>query len=400
MEKNNNVNKPKVKNTNNSNRKKSNNKKYNPNKKRTNKVNNTFKEKAIKNNNNHETKLDVVKKEQKIEPKKEIIKEEQSFEIKKETIKEEQKFQIQNNIKEKEISKKVQEEKIEKNVEENFEYDKNSIKFILILFVILFVLILCIPKIYKFVENAKLPKIEVKEKIDEVEERILDSETLSGIHYPIMRNSIYDANTYYSLDKFSISDMSNNDILYNAFLDIYEGNIISLNKKGNCTTQSKSVNSIYMKFRIENILGKNVSYSFDSFYVPEDSNSNYKGNWIFDSSSNKFIYQGLCKSKAASTTYYDLEEFISADYDGDSDDIIVYYYVGFAKVVNNNYTIYSDPSMTKKIEEGVFTSIEDLNTKYKNINKKHKKKYKYIFKNTLCTYSEYCLYEGKWLDEI
>ena len=79
---------------------------------------------------------------------------------------------------------------------------------------------------------------------------------------------------------------------------------------------------------------------------------------------------------------------------------MVYYYVGFAKVVDNNYTIYSDANMTNELTKGTFTTLEDLNTVFKNINKENKKIYKYTFKNTLCSYNEYCLYEGKWITEL
>ena len=52
------------------------------------------------------------------------------------------------------------------------------------------------------------------------------------------------------------------------------------------------------------------------------------------------------------------------------------------------------------INEGEFVSLEQLNDTYKNINNKNKQIYKYKFKNNLCSYNEYCLYEGKWVDEL
>jgi hypothetical protein len=153
-----------------------------------------------------------------------------------------------------------------------------------------------------------------------------------------------------------------------------------------------------MELRIKNILGKNTKYSLGTFYVPEDSSSNYKGTWVYDAANSRFVYNGLCTTKATTTKYYNLEELINAKYDGS--DIIVNYYVGFAKVVDNNYVIYSDPNMTKEIHKGTFTSIENLNNIFKSINGKNKKIYKYIFKNNLCSYNEYCLYEGKWVNEV
>jgi len=276
--------------------------------------------------------------------------------------------------------------------------EKNNSLFIIILFAVILVLVLFLPKIYEFIETERLPEVEKTEEKEEIKETKVDEETLESIHFPIMRNSIYDFNTYYSLETFTISNMSNNDILYNAFMDIYEGNMTSSNITGSCTSISKQFNVDYLELRIKNILGKNVKYNLESFYVPEDSNSNYKGTWVYDSSYSRFVYNGLCTSKAANTKYYNLEELISAKYE--DSDIVVNYYVGFAKVVGNNYVIYSDANMTKEIHSGTFTSLEDLNNIFKSINKNNKKAYKYTFKNTLCSYNEYCLYEGKWVNEV
>ena len=93
-----------------------------------------------------------------------------------------------------------------------------------------------------------------------------------------------------------------------------------------------------------------------------------------------------------------MEELIKVQYE--DDDIVVYYYVGFAKVVGNDYTIYKDAKMTKELSKGTFTSVEELNNLFKSMNKKEKNIYKYIFKDTLCSYNEYCLYEGKWINEL
>lgn len=276
--------------------------------------------------------------------------------------------------------------------------EKNNSLFIIILFAVILVLVLFLPKIYEFIETERLPEVEKTEEKEEIKETKVDEETLESIHFPIMRNSIYDSNTYYSLETFTISNMSNNDILYNAFMDIYEGNMTSSNITGSCTSISKQFNVDYLELRIKNILGKNVKYNLESFYVPEDSNSNYKGTWVYDSSYSRFVYNGLCFSKATNTKYYNLEELISAKYE--DSDIVVNYYVGFAKVVGNNYVIYSDANMTKEIHSGTFTSLEDLNNIFKSINKNNKKIYKYTFKNTLCSYNEYCLYEGKWVNEV
>lgn len=276
--------------------------------------------------------------------------------------------------------------------------EKDNNIFLIILFVLIIVLVLFFPKIYNFIENAKLPKVNVENKNDKEQKKQVDSETLESIHYPIMRSSIYDSNTYYSLDKFTISNMSNNDILLNAFLDIYEGNMTSFEGVGNCTDISKQFGVDYIELRIKNILGKNIKYTLENFYVPEDANTNFKGNWNYDSANSRFIYNGLCESKVTNTRYYNLEQFVKAEYN--NKDIIVYYYVGFAKVDGNNYVIYSDANMSHEIANGVIGDDSQLNSIFESLNNKDKKAYKYIFKNNLCSYNEYCMYSGEWINEI
>lgn len=279
------------------------------------------------------------------------------------------------------------------------QVEKNNNYFIIILFGIILVLVFLMPKIYEFVENKRLPKIESTEKKEEINEKVVDEETLKNIHFPIMRNNEYE-NTYYSLDTFTISDMSNSDILYNAFMDIYEGNITSSDVMGKCSLVYKQLSADYLELRIKNILGKNVKYNLESFYVSQYSTSNYKGTWTYDKANSRFIYDGLCQLPAVipSVRHYDLEEMISAKYEGS--DIIIYYYVGFAEVELDKYKIYSDANMTNEIFSGDFTSLEDLEETFKSIKKDNKKIYKYTFKNTLCSYDEYCLYEGKWVEHV
>lgn len=267
--------------------------------------------------------------------------------------------------------------------------------FVIVIFALSLIAVLFFPKIYGYIENIKSPKVEkVDDNDTEKEEKVIDKEVLEGVHFPIMRSSIYDSKTYYSLDKFTVSDMSNQDILYNAFMDLYEGYITNSNTSSACSNVSKEFNSDYINFRIKNILGKNVNYTLEDFYVPEDSDSNYVGEWKYNGS--RYIYNGLCSSKATDTKYYDLEEFIKAEYDGD--DIIIYYYVGFAKVEGNDYVIYKDANMTDEVSRGTFSSKDGLVKVFSELS--NKKIYKYTFKNTICSYSDYCLYEGKWVNEL
>lgn len=281
----------------------------------------------------------------------------------------------------------------------NNETNNKSGILIIVLLVVVTILVLFFPKIYDLINTFSMPKVENIETEEKEEKKELDENILETIHYPLMRTSIYNSNTYYSLDKFTIKDLSNEDILLNAFLDIYEGNITSYEGVGNCTSESKQFNKDYMELRIKNIIGNKINYSLTDFYVPEDLDSKYVGNWIYDSYNGRFIYEGLCGSNASNIKYYNLEELIKVEYENKKD-VAAYYYVGFAKVEGNSYIIYKDPDMTKKLTEGSFIDLEDLNNQFKSINKNKKNIYKYLFKNNLCSYNEYCLYEGKWVNEL
>lgn len=275
---------------------------------------------------------------------------------------------------------------------------KNGI-LIIVLLVIVTILVLFFPKIYDLVSSASMPNIESFEPEKKEETKKIDESILETIHYPMMRTSIYDLNTYYSLDKFTVNDLSNNDILLNAFLDIYEGNMTSYEWTGACTNVSKQFSKDYLELRIKNIIGNKVNYTLTDFYVPEDSSSNYVGTWSFDSYNGRFLYTGLCASNVANTKYYNLEELIKVEYEN-KNDIAAYYYVGFAKVEGNNYIIYSDAKMTSEITRGAFIDVKNLNEVFKKVDKKNKNIYKYTLKNNLCSYNEYCLYEGKWINEL
>lgn len=261
---------------------------------------------------------------------------------------------------------------------------KDSNTLVWVLLGVLIIGVFSMPYISKLIDKITESKpVHNKEEII-VEEKVVDEETLNDIHFPIMRTSKYSSNTYYNKDVFKISDMSNDDILYTAFTGIENVNI------NNNTLESK-----YIDLRIKNMLGKNVKYELTRFYVPQDAKSNYKGFWNYDANRKLFVYQGGNANENKSIEYYDLTSLKSAEYD--NRDIIVYYYVLFAKVENNKYTLYSDPSMTNIISEG--NMDVPLDVIFENIDNSKKRVYQFRFKDTLCSYSEYCLYEGAWVDE-
>ena len=151
-----------------------------------------------------------------------------------------------------------------------------------------------------------------------------------------------------------------------------------------------------MELRIKNILGKNVNYKFERFYVPQDADTKYKGYWNYDAGRGLFVYQGGSNNENKGIEYYDLTSLKSAEYD--NKDIVVYYYILFAKLQGKNYTIYSDPSMTNVVKEGTLEN-ESLDDVFASIDNGKKKVYRFVFRNTICSYSEYCLYEGAWVDD-
>ncbi len=280
--------------------------------------------------------------------------------------------------------------------------NKNLI-FVLVVLVLAIVIIFLFPKINKLIVEKSMPKIDKTEEKEKDEKRTIDEDIIETIHYPLMRTSIYNANTYYSLNTFKLSDMSNTDILLNGFLSIENVMIKSNGRRGTCTTQSAEFDTKWIDFRIKNILGKQIEYTFEDFYVPEDLNNNYRGSWTYNSATSRFIYNGLCSSLATNTKYYDLTKLVKLDYVNDeSNDISAVYYVGFARVEGNNYAIYSDTNMTNLVTSGTIENLDNLNETFEKLDDNTLKKfgkYEYLFKDNLCSYNDYCLYEGRWLNE-
>ena len=91
-------------------------------------------------------------------------------------------------------------------MKKNKKTNSNILVWVLCLIVIVFVFTL--PYLQKFIDSFSTEKVEKTPDIEKKQEKkVVDSETLNDIHFPIMRNSKYNFNTYYSLDSFKISDM-------------------------------------------------------------------------------------------------------------------------------------------------------------------------------------------------
>lgn len=278
---------------------------------------------------------------------------------------------------------------------------KNTILMLLI-FIIVGALIFFLPDIYKKVQEFTAPKveeIEVKKEEEKQPEVItMDSDLVKELTYPIMRNDKYSIDSYYLFNEFTTDNLNNNDILYNAFLDIYSGYFVDAGSYG-CASNSKEFDASYMVSRIKNIIGKDIKYILEDFIVPNvNRDTNYIGTWKYDDVNNKFIYYGNCDKNNNSTIYYDLSKLYKVNTSKNNNALFLYHYVGFAKVDGNSYTIYNDYNMTNEISSGTISDISELDNIFNGLDMNSFKTYKYSFKKGLCSYDNYCFYKGEWVD--
>ena len=276
---------------------------------------------------------------------------------------------------------------------------KNTILMLLI-FVIVGALIFSLPDIYNKVQELTAPKVDVidikKEKEKQKEVITIDSDLVQKLTYPIMRNNKYSMDTYYSLDEFTMDNLSNNDILYNAFLDIYTGYFVNHGSVG-CTSNSKEFDASYMIARIKNIIGKDIDYTLEDFTVPNiNRDTDYIGTWKYDG--DKFIYYGNCNKENSGTMYYDLSKLYKVNTSKDNNALFLYHYVGFVKVDGNKYIIYSDYNMTNEVTNGTISDTSELDDIFNNLDMSNFRTYKYTFKKGLCSYDNYCFYKGEWIN--
>lgn len=286
--------------------------------------------------------------------------------------------------------------------------EKKNLILLFSIFGLMGLLILFMPQIYSFTqsfENDSKPKHEiVNEPEEKVEPITMDSEIISELTYPVMRNDLYSSDSYYQLSSMSVKDMTNNDILYNAFIDLYEGYLKDHSAVG-CTNNSKEFSSSYLESRIKNVIGRNVDYTNETFIVPSsNSNTKYVGEWRYNQSTDSYVYYGSCNIKKKNTMYYDLTKLVKLETENENNVLQLYYYVSFAKIEKNKndytYTIYSDANMEKEIKNGNINNIEEIYTIYEEYLKENSANmYKYTFKKGICTYDNYCFYKGEWVND-
>lgn len=276
---------------------------------------------------------------------------------------------------------------------------KSNILVIFITFGLIGILIYFLPNIYNSIQkyesnNIEIPNIEKKEEVKNEEKITINSEIVKNLSFPIMRNDKNKIESYYQLKSININNFSNNDLLYNAFLDMYEGYLVGHSSVG-CTTNSKEFDATYLSSRIKNIIGRDVSYHFEDFTVPNlYQGSNYIGLWKYNSTNNTYVYYGTCNNDNSNITYYDYKKLFKVKTSKDNNVIYLYYYIGFLKLDNNHYTLYNDANMENEISSGTYDNIDNISIDINNL-----KTYKFTFKKGLCTYDNYCFSKGEWLNE-
>ena len=284
---------------------------------------------------------------------------------------------------------------------------KKKIYLGIIIFGLIGIMIYCLPDIYNYAQkldhvNVPNEKKEDNDSKKELETITKDSEIIKSLTIPVMRNNIYEINSYYQLDSITLENFTNNDILYNALIDLYDGYIVDHNKVG-CASESKEVLSSYLVSRIKNVIGRNAKYSKEDFIVPNYSlSAKYVGKWKYDEGNDSYIYYGDCNYGNTSTIYYNLENLNSVEPQNNNSVLYLYYDVAFAKIIKTasgySYTIYTDADMQNEIQSGNINDIEEINNIFNNYIKDNKvSMYKYTFKKGLCTYDNYCFYKGEWV---
>lgn len=274
---------------------------------------------------------------------------------------------------------------------------KSNLILLFIMFAVIGVLIFFLPDIYKKFQEMDTPKVDkvydVKEKEEKKEPVTIDSDIISSLYFPIMHNDKYSKESYYQKKSITLNEFSNNDILYNAFLDLYDGYLIDHNSVG-CAKNSKQFDGTYLRSRIKNIIGKNINYNLEDFTVPNiNKDTNYIGLWKYNSSNDSYVFYGDCNNKKDNTIYYELTNLYKVDSSNDNRILYLYYNVGFVKTVGNNYYIYEDADYNNEVGNGI---LEKGNIDY---DISGFKTYKYTYKLGLCSYDNYCFYKGEWVND-
>lgn len=278
---------------------------------------------------------------------------------------------------------------------------KNSLIILIVLFILIGIVIFYLPEIYNKVQSIESKKenynIDVDIKEDKKEKKlVLDDAFINDLSFPIMRNNKNNLESYYQFDNIDINSFSNNDILYNAFLDIYDGYLVDHASAG-CADNSKEFDVSYLTSRIRNIIGRDVKYTLEDFTVPNiNGDTKYIGLWKYNENNNKYVYYGNCNSENNSVVYYDVKKLQSSSVSENNVYVYLDYVIYFVKAEGNQYVVYSDANMTNELLKG---NINDYDNSSVNIDLSKLKKYRFTFKKGICTYDNYCFYKGEWIND-
>lgn len=264
---------------------------------------------------------------------------------------------------------------------------KGNIILIVVCIFIIVIGIISMPYIYKKINTSGVDIAEKKNntKKNSVEEITKDSDIISTLVYPIMHNDVSIPDNYYKNNSMTVTDFTNNDILYNAFLNIYEGYI---NNDG-----IVSFDSNYLVSRIENIFGPKTGYNLVDFTVPSGSFSNYTGEFKYDSESKRYTLNKV--DNISNVVYTDVKSIYDASSPNDNT-ITTSFDVAFIKIENGKYTLYKDYNYTNEISNGEYTNMQSIENMLSTL---ETSKYQYTFKKDTCNYDAYCFTEGKWINE-
>lgn len=264
---------------------------------------------------------------------------------------------------------------------------KGKVILIVVCVLIVVIGIISMPYIYNKINTSKVnisdnTKDKKKDKVDKIDK---DSEIISTLVYPVMHNDVSVMDNYYKNEKISIADFSNNDILYNAFINIYPGYINN--------TDPISFDSNYLVSRIENIFGPKTGYNLVDFTVPSGSFSDYIGTFTYNADNKTYTFNKTDSNN--NIAYYDVKSMYGAS-SPNEDVITTSFDVAFIKIENGKYTLYKDYNYTEEISSGEFKDMESIESMLSTL---ETRKYQYTFRKDTCNYDSYCFTEGKWIDE-
>ena len=265
---------------------------------------------------------------------------------------------------------------------------KGTIVLISVCVIIVIAGIISMPNIYKMLNTSRVNISEnnTDKKDNSTKEEItVDSEIVKSLVYPVMHNDVSVVDNYYKNNSITVADLSNNDILYNAFLNIYSGYITN--------DGTISFDSNYLISRIENMFGPKTGYNLIDFTVPSGSFSKYIGMFKYDADSKKYVFNKIDYNNGI--IYYDVKKMYDASSPNENT-INTSFNIAFVKIENGKYTLYRDNNYIEEISSGEYTNMESLENMLGTLDTK---KYQYIFRKDTCNYDSYCFYEGKWINE-